>query len=127
MDYYTKFTSKGLVVNTFLSLREKQYKWGDIASAKIYATISKTDRGKKNFNPKFEVTARNGVKVTIWDSVGWGSPSARELMKIIELLKSHGVMVNVGPLTTEQEEALSGYNQKVISDVRSIFNYFHGR
>ena len=123
MDYYTKFTPKGLAVNTFLSLKEKQYKWGDIASAKIYATTSKGERGKANFNPKFEIITANEAKITIWDSVGWGSPSAKELIKIVELFKANDIILNVDPLTAEQEEALLGYNQKAISDVHNVFNY----
>lgn len=127
MDYYTKFTSQGLAVNTFLDLKERYYKWSDIASAKIYATTAKGERGKKIFNPKFEIITTDKAKITIWDRVGWGSPSPKELIRIVSFLKSKGIMINIDPLTAEQEEALSRYNQKAISEVHSIFNYSQGK
>lgn len=127
MDTYVRVESDGIVVNPFLKLTEKKYKFSDVEKAVVStrAYESKKEEGEYKMNPHFELQFKDGYKEDLWGGVGWGSPTADELILLAMALESKDVQIEVDQLDSEEELGVfKQYNDSANSTVGKVFEYF---
>lgn len=123
INNYTKTDLFGITIHSFSGDLNKNIPWSQVESATITCdTITGYSKGySRHIIPELNLRT-NDDWVRVWGGVGMGTPKIKDIVMLLDFMRTKGISITVIPLDDEQKKLLNSRDGVSKSQLQKIFS-----